>query len=54
MNNNEKEVKETLASMGFTEREINQAYTMSDIKTVEAVINKIEYIRANPEKWIGQ
>ena len=50
MDANEKEVKETLQSMGFEEAMINQAYASSTIKTVEGVINRIEEIQANPEK----
>jgi len=44
--NFEQEVKQSLREMGFTEKTITQAYSLSEIKTTEGVLN---YIDAHPE-----
>jgi hypothetical protein len=44
----QKEVTESLTSMGFELSIVSKAYSLADIKTVEGVIN---YIDAHPELY---
>jgi hypothetical protein len=48
MNSQETEVLNTLRDMGFDEEKSKQAYALSQIKTVEGVINQIESMDSTP------
>lgn len=48
MNSQETEVLNTLRDMGFDEEKSKKAYALSQVKTVEGVINQIENMDSTP------